>query len=1499
MNSGLAMEDGALGVAVLAQSGTEDLLARLYQGGVRVSVTGGNLRCTGPRAVLTGPLGAEIRDRKPEIIAFLTARQDAAPIPALHAAGPPLSDAQMQLWVAGRMTPQAAHHIPFALEAEGQLDIDALKSALSGVMGRHSVLRMRIAEHEGIPVQHIATDSTAPVSLLDVLGTARSDIDALIEKEATRPFDLAIEPPLRLCILRRADDRFLLLFTLHHIAADGGSVEILMAEFAALYTEAVLGAPAGLRALPVQFGDVAAWQNSDEQRDRQARRMAFWNDHLGKELPVTRLPVDYPRPALQNHSGALHPLAFAPRLDADLRSLAALQGVTLHTLLLSAFKVLIHRYTGEVDLILGTPSANRSRPETEPLVGLFVNPLPVRSHISPVAPFSDYLGEMHQRLIKVIDHQDTPFEALAKTFQATRDPGASPLFQLKFQLDRAPRNSLALPGLTLHRLPRSAAFARHDLSLDLVAGGTDGLGGHIEYATALFAPETIAQIGRHYLTLLANIVKAPDMPIARLGMLDVDDNLKIQGWNDTDVPLDPTERFPALFEHFAKATPDAVAVEYVTNDTLHSLTYAELNRRANTLAHALRDAGVGPDTVVGIMQDRGVDMVACWLAVLKSGGAYLPLDPAYPADRLHYMLADAGAKLVLSQSHHSLPDGVTRWDLDRGWPSGPTDNPAPNSDPDDLAYVIYTSGSTGLPKGVEVPHAGLVNLTRDKIRKCDVRTGDRVFAFFSFSFDASIPDLVMGIGTGARLILTPAEDALPGARMAKILRDRKATHLTIAPSALSALPPDDLPDLRMVLVGGEAPTPELIRRWAQNRLFINAYGPTECTVNASMVACGNGHPLEPTLSAPANKQLYVLDAALRNLPVGCAGELCIGGIGLARGYRGQPGKTAAAFVPNPFSKGGRLYRSGDRAVRLADGRIRIFGRLDDQVKIRGYRIEPDEIARHCIAYPSVETAVVLPRVGPLGDMWLVAYLVPKLDAADEGNLRAHLGRLLPRYMVPDAIVWLDHLPLTANGKLNADALPEPKVTAHKGRAPATATEIALARIFAELLKIDSPAAEADFFDLGGTSIMATRLLAQIEQHLGIALRAADLFAGSTISALARRVEGTEGDEAVLCPWEQDLTLDATIRPAQNMAMPAGLPNCVILTGATGFVGAHLLAALLEDPNRHVICLHRSGDVRAIEKALKAHGILVAGYVSRIIPLRGDLSQADLGMDQAALDGMPPCAILHCGAEVHHMRPYRALRATNVCGTREMLRLACRLNAPFHHISTLSALCIGPKPVDEAIAASTLGAPEGGYNQSKWVAEQLVMQAGARGLPVAIYRLGSVAGHSETGAFNASDMLTRQMRGYLASGVAPGGKALINLLPVDHVARAILHLANAAQRGGATYHLSHSAPVSSELLFAACAGLGHPVKRIPPQDWQAHLAGIARNEPDHPLYPIAAMGGAQGFTGDRWPYACTATRAVLDPVLPEPAISPELLHLYLRAILQADTPPDPILQERSQ
>ena len=1467
------------GDAVPGLPGVERFLADLSRQGIRMTVADGRLRCTGPAGLLQGATGQRIRDRKAEIVAHLAART--APIPARGRDHAPLSPAQARLWLVERIDPAAAHHIPFAVEARGALDHAALKAALAGIMARHAVLRLRIAMRDGEPHQRFDADPVPPIRRLDAQGMTRAGIDSLIAEEAARRFDLDTAPPLRLTVLRCAENRHILLFTLHHIAADGSSVGILMAEFAALYRQAATGLPARLPALAVQYGDYAAWQ-AEAARDDAG--MAFWSRRLAGDLPVTRLPADFPRPPLQSHAGALHPVAIPAALADRLRQLGARRGASLFAVLLAGFKLLVHRHTGQRDLIVGIPSANRGRAETESLVGLFVNPLPIRSRIDPGAGFTAALDEVRRNLLEALEHQDTPFERLVQTFQTRRDPGASPLFQMKFQLDRAPREVPALPGATLHRLPRAGGIARHDLSLDLVEGPA-GVGGHLEYATALFRPETVAALAGHYLTLLAAIAEAPEKPVALLDMLTpAERDLQLLAWNDTVLPLDPAERFPALFEAQAQAAPDAVAVEYVANGKVVRETYGALNARANRLAHALRARGAGPDAVIGIALERHPDMVAAWLGVLKSGAAYLPLDPAYPAERLAYMLSDAGAAPVLSHSHIALPEGTPRWNLDEGWPEGPETDPTPGTDPEDLAYVIYTSGSTGRPKGVEVPHAGLVNLTRDKLRRCDPRPGDRVMGFFSFSFDASIPDLVMALGSGARLVMAPAADVLPGPGLARLMRERRVTHLTITPSALACLPSDDLPDLRMVLVGGEAPSPELVERWSKGRLFINAYGPTETTVNASMVPCGNGHPAEATLIAPANKRLHVLDEAMELLPVGCPGELFIGGIGLARGYRGRPDLTAAAFVPDPYGPpGARLYRSGDRAVRLPDGRIRLLGRMDDQVKIRGFRIEPGEIARACRAHPGIGDAVVAPREIAGTGQRLVAWLVARDGAVPDSDLRAHLLATLPRHMIPDDLVWIPRLPLTVNGKLDLRALPDPQPRGSGGRAPQGPTETALASIFADLLNIPAPAAGDDFFDLGGNSLLATRLVAAIEDRFGTTIRVLALFDASSIEALARLIESGEGggERAAADDWRADLELDPAIRPAGPVR--TGLGDCVLLTGATGFVGAHLVAELLRDPGRRVLCLTRQDGILPIRLAFDRYG-LDASALSRATPIPGDLAAPGLGLSPAARARIADriTSILHCGARVHHLTPYRGLRAANVRGTVEILRLAADVGCALHHVSTLSALLPGDRVLTEEDAADTLPPPPGGYNLTKWVAERLVAEAGRRGLPATIHRLGSVAGNSVTGAFNPADILARQVQGYIASGAAPEGEALLNLIPVDYAARAILRLSEDPRNAGRVFHLTHSAPLSSRLLFSACEAEGHVLRRLPAGEWQALLRRIVQDRPDHPLYPLAALGGAQGFAGARWPYGCAATRAALDG-LAEPELDEALLRRHVRAL----------------
>ncbi|MBB82910.1 MAG: non-ribosomal peptide synthetase [Deltaproteobacteria bacterium] len=1102
------------------------LLAQLFRLGVRLEAKGDSLRAFGPKSALDGKLRQEIQDRKAEILATLAARKHSAGSAASASIGtsdrptnPPLSFAQQRLWFLEQLQPgTSAYNLPLGFTIQGQLEPKALIATLDELIARHEILRTRYVLDEGEAIQVIDEEVQLTVPVLDL----RDQVDreraviAEIRSAAARPFDLAAEHPVRAAIHRVGDAHWVVLFTLHHIAADGWSLEILLREISTIYPAKLLGTEASLPDLPVQYADFAVWQRSDAHAQTLDQQLRYWRKQLDGHIPRLQLPTDHTRPRSQNFNGDFVEFEIDRHVADRLRQIGKTRGATLYMTLLAALNVQLLRYTGQRDILVGSPIANRQHAEVESLVGLFVNTLVIRSRLDPKDRFETLVDQVRETTLAAYDHQDLPFELLVEALAPDRDPGIHPLFQVKFRLENAPAQRLEMPGLTLERLRQETVSAKLDLSVDVYE--TDGgLAGAFEYDRDLFDRTTIERMSAQYAALLEVIASQPTAAIGSLSALtEAEITRQQREWNDSTKSYRDDACYHHLFEDQAAAHPDTLAVRFDDGCTHTDLTYDALNARANRLARRLIDEGVGPECVVAICLDRSPEMVVAMLGVLKAGGAYLPLDAEYPAERLEYMIEDAAVQLLVGGGQAPKLSGAKMIDLDRfDWSGDDPGNPDVALSPDNLAYLIYTSGSTGRPKGVTIAHRGLVNLTEDKIRKCDVRHGDCVLQFFSFSFDGSVPEFVMTLATGAHLLMAPAETMLPGPELADLLRRNDVTHITLTPSALTALPSGDYPALRMALVGGEAPSPELIREWSQGRNFINAYGPTETTVNASMVYCGNEHPVEPTILPSANKQLYVLDPDLQITPVGVVGELHIGGVGLARGYHNQPALTAERFIPNPFATGETgehgigapplLYKSGDLAAYLHDGRIKILGRVDHQTKLRGFRIELGEIERNLEAHPAVRAGVVAIR--EFGDdRRLVAYAVPKDAPVDPAEIRQFLASKLPHFMLPTTCVWIPELPRTSNDKLDSDALPMPNFTKAERREPRTETEALLVETFASVLALDRVGIDDDFFDLGGHSLLVTRLVALLKNRFDVEVTVMDLFDAPSASSLAQRIE---------------------------------------------------------------------------------------------------------------------------------------------------------------------------------------------------------------------------------------------------------------------------------------------------------------------------------------------------------------------------------------------------------
>jgi len=1032
----------------------------------------------------------------------------------------PLSYAQQRLWFLEQMRPGLpVFNITPVVRLEGQLDVPALERTLSEIVHRHEALRTTFTLEEGRPVQRVQAAEKISLPVIDLRGLAEEErageAKRLAAEEAQRPFDLERGPLLRITLIRLAEEEHIVVLVLHHIISDGWSMGVLIKELAVLYEAFLEGRESPLPKLPIQYADYSVWQREWLQGDVLKEQLNFWGQQLAGAPALLELPTDRPRPAVQNLRGATLPILFSKSLSAAIKSLSREEGATLFMVLLAAFQILLSRYTGQKDIVVGTPIANRTRLEVKDLIGFFVNTLALRTRIKEGESFRELLGHVREVTLNAYAHQDVPFEKLVEELQPERSTSHQPLFQVMFVMQNAPQGSLKLPGMTISTVPVESGAAQFDLTLSLTEG-EESLSGVLEYNAELFEEETVRRMIGHFERLLECIVNNPDEQISRMSLLTTTERQRLLvEWNDTATEFPADRCIHQLFEEWVERTPDSVALVFGDE----RLTYRQLNERANQLAHHLQRQGVKAETLVGILCERSLEMVIAILGTLKAGGAYVPLDPAYPQARLSFMLEDAGVKVLLTQEHLTkvLPEhNAEVLYLDRDWDriaQQSSDNPVASVRPENLAYVIYTSGSTGAPKGVLLQHRGVCNLAPAHARIYNVNEKSRVLQFASLSFDASVQEISLALLNGASLCLAKQDDLLSSVNFTSLLRQQGVTVVTLPPSLLLALPPEDLPKLKTVVAAGEACTSEVIERWARSRRFLNGYGPSENTVCATMYLCPPESDGKPPIGRPiANVQVYVLDPQQNPVPIGVPGELHIGGTGLARGYHNRPNLTAEKFIPNPFSDGpgARLYKSGDLARYLPDGNLEFLGRIDHQVKVRGYRIELGEIEAVLSAHEAVREAAVVLKEESSGDKRLAAYVVSREAQGPTANeLRIFMKERLPEHMIPALFVMLEEMPLTPNGKVDRRALRERKIERPDLNAnfvmPETGTERIIAAVWQEVLQLERVGVHDNFFDLGGHSLLMLNLHSKLKEALDPSITIIDLFEHPTIASLSEHL----------------------------------------------------------------------------------------------------------------------------------------------------------------------------------------------------------------------------------------------------------------------------------------------------------------------------------------------------------------------------------------------------------
>jgi amino acid adenylation domain-containing protein len=1047
----------------------------------------------------------------------------------------PASFNQQRLWFIDQMeTQNDVYHILNAYRMQGPLHVPALAQSLQRIVERHESLRTTFVSQEGVPMQVVHPTLTLELPLTDLSMLVKSEREEQVKMridEANRPFALSTGPLIRVHLVRMSEEEHVLIVNMHHIISDGWSLSVFMSELCALYQAIVTEHEAELSALPLQYADFSIWQRDWMQGDVLEEQLGYWKNKLTGTLPVLQLPTDRPRAAKQTFQGVTRWFSLSKELTEDIKALCQREGTTLFMTLLAAYQTLLYRYTGQEDIVVGSPSAGRNQEEIEGLIGFFVNTLVLRSDLSANRTFRELLSQVRETTLGAYANQDVPFEKLVEELSPERNLSHSPLVQVVFSVENFETVTTRMADVTLTPMQIDPGTSKFDLTV-FMSEASDVLSGRVEYNSDLFDAETIERFLNSYETLLEAVVVDPEQPVSQVPILsEAQRQQLLVEWNQTERDdWQGGSSLHELFEEQVAKTPDHIAVSYEGN----SLTYRELNARVNQLAHHLKKIGVGPEMMVGLAMERSLEMIIGLLAIVKAGGAYVPLDPAYPLERLHFMLKDADVSVLLTLQHLVQKLEVQHANvicLDSDWSqvAGESiENVTCETHADHLLYVIYTSGSTGVPKGVCVTHRGVARLVRET-NYVRITEHDVFLQFAPISFDAATYEVWGSLLNGAKLVVYPAQKAALE-ELSQAICEAGITTMFLTAALFHQMVEtqwEALVRVPQLLVGGDqislTHAKQLLAK-AGEWTFSNAYGPTETTTFATTALLsaetmnGTSVPIGRPIS---NTTVYVLDRNRQLVPVGVHGELYIGGPGVARGYLNRPELTAEKFVDNPFTDepSAKLYRTGDIVRYLADGQIEFIGRVDNQVKIRGFRIELGEIEIELSKHPSVREALVLAREDAPGDKRLVAYVLTEGDAVNASDLRIFLREKMPEYMVPSVIVTMESFPLTPNGKVDRKALPKPDYSA-SGQTfvmPSTETEKKIVAIWTEVLGLEKVGIHDNFFELGGHSLLATQTISRLRKAFQVDVPLRVLFETPTIAQVAVWVEEKQNDGKKTAP----------------------------------------------------------------------------------------------------------------------------------------------------------------------------------------------------------------------------------------------------------------------------------------------------------------------------------------------------------------------------------------------